>query len=363
MISNLLQCFKTHCLLVLVFMTTAFGFSQGAETFNNIPANANNYATRVWTGDNGEIWTAEKARTDQSINGRALAFTDVANATLTTTILGGIGDLTLTTQRIFAGTSGTVSVSVGGVIVGNFPYSASVQTTTISGINTAGDVVLVLKTDGNNKVAIDDVIWTAGPAEENTPPMITNIQRDIEYVTPTDEVVVTADITDSDGVASAELHWGAASGVLTNTITMTNNGAGNNYSIATAIPAHVLGTTIYFVIEATDSNVVPATAISAEMSYTVMEDLGVDNNNLLTGIRLYPNPVTDDTFYIHAPKLNGQHVKLKITDVSGRQIFNETLKCKDSKLAVSVNNIFTSGVYLVTLNVTGETSTYRLVKQ
>ncbi len=355
---------KTGGLLAIFLMITSLGFSQGTENFENIPANANNYATRVWTGTNGAIWTAEKARTDQTINGRAIAFTNVQNATLTTTIPGGIGDLTLTTKRIFAGNTGTISVSVGGAIVGTFPYGTAVQTTTISGINYSGDVVLILKTDGNNKIAIDDLTWTAATAV-NTGPNIFNVVQTpaVDNVTSTDEVSVTADITDNDGIASAQLNWGTSTGDLSNSITMTNSGSGDNYAIETEIPAHAHGTTIYYMIEATDSNAVPATSTTLEMSYTVMDVMGVNNNNMLSGIHLFPNPLNDDTFYVYAPKLNGEQVEVKISDMAGRQVFSDTLNCEDNKLGVSVNNSLTSGVYLVTVNFEGEANTYRLVKQ
>ena len=346
-------------ILLLIFST---GFSQGSETFENIPPNANNYATRVWTGTNGEIWTAEKARTDQTINGRAIAFTDVPNATLTTTILGGIGDLTLTTKRIYAGTSGTVSVSVGGTIVGTFPYGTTPQTTTISGINASDDVILILKTDGNNKVAIDDVTWTAGG---NSGPLIFNIVQTPgeNNVTPSDEILVTADITDSDGVAFAELYWGTTSGSLYNNIEMTNGGSGDNYSLITNIPAHALGTTIYYMIEATDSNAVPAISISAERSYTVIDPLGLTFNDMLSGIRLFPNPLNDNTFYVSAPKMNGQQVEVKIADMTGKYIFSQTINCEDNKIAISVNNTLSSGLYMVTLEYAGQAKTFRLVRQ
>lgn len=352
---------KAATLFILVFLVTSLGFSQGTESFSNIPANANNYATRIWTGDNNETWTAEKARTDQSINGRAIAFTNVNNATLTTSIPGGIGDLTLTTQQIFSGNGGTISVSIDGNIVGTVPYSSAVQTTTISGINASGNVVLILKTDGRNKVAIDDVIWTAGA---NTPPVISNIVQtpDASTVTDTDEVLVTANITDNDGIASAELSWGTSSGNLSNTIVLTNIGPGDTYSIVTNIPTHPVGTTVYYNIQATDNNAIPATSISAEMSYTVIEIIGVNDNNKLDGIHLFPNPLQGDTFTLYAPNLKGTKVEVMITDISGKSIFNETLNVVGNQIVVSMSPL-TSGVYLVTLKSAEQANTYRLIKQ
>ena len=91
--------------------------------------------------------------------------------------------------------------------------------------------------------------------------------------------------------------------------------------------------------------------------------LGVDNNGLLSGVRLFPNPLSDNTFYINAPKLNGKQIAVSISDLSGRQIFENTLDCLANTVTVSVNDNLASGVYLVTLRHGGEESTYRLVKK
>ncbi len=93
------------------------------------------------------------------------------------------------------------------------------------------------------------------------------------------------------------------------------------------------------------------------------EILSVNTNNLLAGIRLFPNPLNDNIFYVHAPKLNGQQVEVKIADMAGRQVYNNTLDCQDNKIAVSVNKTLNAGVYLVTVKFAGEENTYRLIKQ
>lgn len=91
--------------------------------------------------------------------------------------------------------------------------------------------------------------------------------------------------------------------------------------------------------------------------------LAVTNNSLLTGIHLFPNPLNEGAFYIHAPKLNGEQVEVNITDMTGRRIYNNMLNCQDNRIAISVNNSLTTGIYLVTLKFAGEENTYRLVKQ
>ncbi len=91
--------------------------------------------------------------------------------------------------------------------------------------------------------------------------------------------------------------------------------------------------------------------------------LGVDDNNLLSGIRLFPNPLNGDTFYIKAPKLNGEQLSVSISDLMGRNISKQTLDCRANTVTVPMGENIASGVYLVTLKHGEETSTLRLIKE
>ncbi len=149
--------------------TTTAGSSGGtdcaAEDFENIPANSGSYDTRTWTGIDGisNGWTATDARTDQTLNGRAIC---IRNGILTSpSIAGGIGDLTVTAQATFgADSSGTLDVLVNGISVGSAPYndnSGTTLTTTISNINVTGNITIVLDDQSSsNRVRIDDLSWT-----------------------------------------------------------------------------------------------------------------------------------------------------------------------------------------------------------
>ena len=138
----------------------ASGSTCATETFENIPANSSSYATRNWTGDNGLAWEATDARTDQSINNRAIT---IRNGVLTApTIADGIGELTVTTQLVFSGSSGTFDLNVNGVFKGTIPYSATEQTTVIPNIDVTGSVTIVFdnNSSGSNRVMFDDLTWT-----------------------------------------------------------------------------------------------------------------------------------------------------------------------------------------------------------
>ncbi|SDW60866.1 Por secretion system C-terminal sorting domain-containing protein [Aequorivita viscosa] len=90
--------------------------------------------------------------------------------------------------------------------------------------------------------------------------------------------------------------------------------------------------------------------------------LGVDDNSLLAGIRLFPNPLKGDTFYINAPKLNGEQLSVSISDLTGRNIYEQTLDCRANTVTVLMRENISSGMYLVTLTNGGEAQTYRLIK-
>ncbi|MEY8761390.1 endonuclease [Chryseobacterium tongliaoense] len=135
------------------------GGSCGTETFDAIPtSSASSYADRTWTSNN-ITWAATFARTDETINGKSIT---IRGGNLTSsTISGGVQSLTLTTQLKYSGTSGTLNVEVNGTVVGTIPYSATVTTTTINGINVTGNAVIkITNPSTNNRVAMDDLSWT-----------------------------------------------------------------------------------------------------------------------------------------------------------------------------------------------------------
>lgn len=138
----------------------AGGGSCGTEDFSAMldgSSLASSYATRTWT-NNGITWTATSARTDQTINGKAVT---IQGGDLTSSnISGGVQTLTLTTQRKFNGGNGDLNVFVNNNLVGTIPYSASVATTPIN-VNVSGNVVIkIVNPSTSNRVAIDDLSWT-----------------------------------------------------------------------------------------------------------------------------------------------------------------------------------------------------------
>ncbi|OAN62469.1 hypothetical protein A8B79_02665 [Balneola sp. EhC07] len=145
--------------------TLGVAVGQVNENFSGVTSatggSAGSYTTKSFTGVDGGTWVATDARTDQTIDGPAIL---LRNGTLTSpSISGGIGSLTLTTQRAFSGGSGNLTVTVNGDTVGTIAYDGTEMTSSINGINVTGDVVVVIdaRNSASDRPVLDDLIWTA----------------------------------------------------------------------------------------------------------------------------------------------------------------------------------------------------------
>lgn len=138
--------------------TPEFTCTGASETFSNIGANASNYATRTWTGDNNIDWIATDARTDQTENGKAITIR-TGSVKNVDPILGGIGTLTFKYKRVFSGNS-TLKIMVNGSQVGaDITVSSDVAVTHTETVNIPADAIVELVNSGN-RIVIDDITWT-----------------------------------------------------------------------------------------------------------------------------------------------------------------------------------------------------------
>ncbi|WP_111683919.1 endonuclease [Winogradskyella tangerina] len=135
------------------------------ETFQNIPANSSQYTSFMWTGDNGFDFSATDARTDQTLDGRAITIRD-GSLQYTDNLSDIIEEFTVTTQRVFSGGSGTFDLVINGNVVGTIPYDDTVTTTTISNIDLGSETFNTLSiqnnSNGSNRVRFDNMSWTCG---------------------------------------------------------------------------------------------------------------------------------------------------------------------------------------------------------
>jgi len=170
--------------------------------------------------------------------------------------------------------------------------SNTFQTFNIPNVALSGNSTLDIKfdfyglTSGDEGIYIDNIVISNSSG--NVGPSISSISNSPMTPTSSDMVTVSADFTDADGIASATLRWGTTSGNLTNSVSMSNT-SGNTYT--GSIPSQADGTTVYYTVEATDSNASPETTVSSENNYNVI-------NPIITTI-----PYTID-FTSNNPELN-----------------------------------------------------------
>jgi hypothetical protein len=161
-------------LLLITLLVSGIGWGQGFEDFTNLPtASSSSYINRSWSGANNVIWTAEGARTDQTLTGKAICFGNSGNRwVISPTYTGGIGVLTFDYVRGFTGT-GNRSIEVwvnetkiGSTIIVN--NSSSTVMNYNQNLSISGDIILEIRSTGAAQVIIDNIQWTAHSAPTTT---------------------------------------------------------------------------------------------------------------------------------------------------------------------------------------------------
>ncbi|QYJ68401.1 choice-of-anchor J domain-containing protein [Flavobacterium litorale] len=181
-------------LFTVVFLVVGISsWAQGSESFSNLGSNSSAYSTRNWTGDGAIGWTANDARTDQTITGTAITLR-TSTLTNTTTISGGIGTLSFDYKRSFSGNS-TLRVYVNGVQYGGDVTVSSESVSNFSQeINVTGDVTIEIQ-NSVKRTTIDNISWTAGaPAG---PTVTTGAVSDVEA----EAAILNGSITGGDNTS------------------------------------------------------------------------------------------------------------------------------------------------------------------
>ncbi len=139
-------------------------YQSAVEDFSTIATGSADYVTRVWT-NNGIGWTAYRARTDQTINGPALALENAADAYVVSDPLPrGIDEISLVYRRLASGGAANFSVIVNGT---NLQTTALINNTTgsltLTNLNISGPASLMITNHGDAVAIIDDVFITSPP--------------------------------------------------------------------------------------------------------------------------------------------------------------------------------------------------------
>ena len=167
---------------------------------------------------------------------------------------------------------GTSWLQAGDVFTAPATNDVQTFTATVNALGSARIRIVRATASGtsNRRLNIDDIVltdYTGGGA--NLPPQISNIIiNPASNITPSTTVAVSANISDSDGtIGSAQVKWGTTTGTYPNTINMSLT-SGTTYTTVSNIPAQVDGTTVYFILSATDDD--SAVTNSSEQTYNVV---------------------------------------------------------------------------------------------
>lgn len=224
---------------------------------------ASSYLTRIWTNNGNIVWTAYKARSDETVNGAAtICLRNEAGAYLTTSSLtNGLGDLRFAVQQKYSGSGGTLTVIANGATLGTFDYDTTVQTAKFENIALSGDVTLVISNNAAARPAINDLVWTdAGGG--SSPAYVPGYEhRDVGNVTTYAVTGLTEGVQYHYRVMAYNATSNSAYSAVTNVV--TEEQSGTPPTLDPIAPQNVfLGETLQFQVSATptDGDTVTLTA-------------------------------------------------------------------------------------------------------
>jgi len=159
-------------LLIISIFTFSLTNAQVSESFNNIPTTSSaSYSTRNWTGDDGFAWQATNARTDKTLNGKAITIRGGNGHLINNggSIANGCGTLSFDYKRVFGGNS-TMKVYINGTQYGgDIDVSLTTASTFSEVVNVSGDIDIEIKnTTSGKKIVIDNLSWTSFSGSTNT---------------------------------------------------------------------------------------------------------------------------------------------------------------------------------------------------
>ena len=154
---------KFLLLSIAIIFSFASG-AQGIENFDSMPPPASTYQSFTWTGNNQISWSASDARTDQTINGRALG---IRNGSLVSgNIPNGITTLAFKYKYLFTqGPTGMLVIKINNAVVDSIEVLKTQTTPAVAAfnnINVGGTFFMeIVQAHDSARVAIDSLTWTA----------------------------------------------------------------------------------------------------------------------------------------------------------------------------------------------------------
>lgn len=186
---------------------------------------------------------------------------------------------------------------------------------------------------------------------ENQLPSITGENRNPANPTSTDNVGVSATVTDPEGrLNTVQLQWGTASNALSNTLSMTNSSS----TYSATIPAQTTGTVVYYRIKATDQE--GNFSESTIQNYTVSPSTGIGDNQQ-GKITVYPNPFSE-TLNVNVE--GSGLTKVTVMDIIGKVVY--TAEFSDKTYPINTGNL-KAGIYILKVLIGDRATLIRVIKR
>jgi predicted extracellular nuclease len=194
----------------------------------------------------------------------------------------------------------------------------------------------------------------------NVLPEITNVVIDPENPSADQQVQINATITDGnpEDNITATLSYGTSQDNLSETTEFTNQGTGSETEYAGIIPGQPAGTTVYFEIEASDSD---TTSSVKEGQYQVAEDANAIINNEALTFEVYPNP-SNGQFSIEIDSEVDNTYRVAVFNTVGKMVYQKEFESHSVKQTINLTDQ-NDGIYF--LKVTGKNAekVIKLIKE
>ncbi|HHW79973.1 MAG TPA: hypothetical protein GX742_04110 [Acholeplasmataceae bacterium] len=130
------------------------------ETFDNLGNEVGSYVDGEFIGVGNLNWVFKLARTDETLNGRALTFQHKEGANLSTILENGISYFSIDAINVYSGSeSREFALYINNNLIETFSTNGSnVVTSVIEDLDFQGETLLEIRNTGNQRVTIDNIV-------------------------------------------------------------------------------------------------------------------------------------------------------------------------------------------------------------
>lgn len=338
-----------------IVVTESMAGGWKTEPFENMPEASSSYTSFSWSGNYNLTWHATEARTDQSIDDRAICLRhSLGSGIQSQTISGGCDRISFMHQQKFTGSGGTISLYINDQLIGDaVSVGTQVQTAVFENLNIEGDFIIRLVSNGLTRIAIDNLSWYT-LQEENLPPSIEQIQFLPTLPSAFESVNVQCQITDpEDDAIYAFVNWGYSEDNLSNAVAMDSQESLFEGSIPPNEPEAI----IFFRITAYDSQ---GNQTASELFSYVVAGVNIpENPNSNCLLTVLPNPASSNQ-PIKISNTCFAIEKISIWGMQGQLIYKQDIIVPSTHLSIAPVGL-KPGMYLIGIEGQKQRKTLRLI--